>query len=349
MPAESRITLRAMNTDISAILRWPDDRTPDTPAYHALVGRWFRDVEARFSRFLPGSELSALNRTAGSWQFVSPMMEEVLSLALECNRQTGGAFHPGLLRQLQREGYRRSFEHADTFTEAFAKAEAFESAEASGQAGIHPDTGRHAAAIADAEPFELDGRMGAVRLAPGCELDLGGIVKGWAADRLAGWLRRRHGFPAGIVNAGGDLSVWQEDKDAPFSTIAIEDPWDTGRDAARLSLKHGAAATSSTLKRRWGKDESGLHHLIDPLTGRSAASGIVQATVAGAEAAECEAWAKTFCICGLEEGTARMKLGAPGCEAAVITDKRQLILIPSRNPGRFVWEPGTLAIQEATI
>ncbi|ASS67125.2 MULTISPECIES: FAD:protein FMN transferase [unclassified Paenibacillus] len=339
MPAESRITLRAMNTDITAILRWPDDRTPDTPAYHSLVSRWFRDVEARFSRFLPGSELCALNRTAGSWQFVSPMMEEVLSLALECSRQTGGAFHPGLLRQLQREGYRRSFEHAYTFRPA----------EASGQAGIKPDMGSHAAAVAQAVPFELDGRMGAVRLAPSSELDLGGIVKGWAADRLAGWLRRRHGFPSGIVNAGGDLSVWQEDKDAPSSTIAIEDPWDTVRDAARLSLKHGAAATSSTLKRRWGEDGSGLHHLIDPLTGRSAASGVVQATVAGAEAAECEAWSKTFCICGLEEGASRMKLGAPGCEAAVITDKRRLILIPSRNPGRFVWEPGTLTIQEATI
>ncbi|WP_049868299.1 FAD:protein FMN transferase [Paenibacillus sp. D9] len=336
MPAESRIALRAMNTDITAILRWPDDRTPDTPAYHSLVSRWFRDVEARFSRFLPGSELSGLNRTGGSWQLVSPMMEEVLALALQCCRQTGGAFHPGLLRQLQREGYLRSFEHAATFRPA----------EASGQAGLlRPDPGGHAAA----EPFELDGRMGAVRLAPGSELDLGGIVKGWAADRLAGWLRRRHGFPAGIVNAGGDLSVWQEDEEAPSTVIAIEDPWDTGKDAARLSLKRGAAATSSTLKRRWGEDGSGLHHLIDPLTGRSAASGIVQATVAGAEAAECEAWAKTFCICGLEEGAARMKLGAPGCEAAVITDKRKLILIPSRNPGRFVWEPGTLTIQEATI
>ena len=57
-------------------------RAAVTAPYDNLLRNWFSDIEARFSRFQPDSELSAINRAAGKWTPISPMMSEVLALAL---------------------------------------------------------------------------------------------------------------------------------------------------------------------------------------------------------------------------------------------------------------------------
>jgi len=123
--------------------------------------------------------------------------------------------------------------------------------------------------------LEVDG--GTIRLAPGVRLDLGGIGKGYAVDRACELLAI-----AGpcLVNAGGDLAV----RGGAWPVGVTED--------VTLALSRGGIATSGRDRRRWRKGGRECHHLIDPLTGRSAETDLLRVTVVGASAAEAEVLAK---------------------------------------------------------
>jgi len=129
-------------------------------------------------------------------------------------------------------------------------------------------------------------------MAPGdVHLDLGGIAKGWTADRAA-----EAAVTAGVnwvlVNAGGDLRVAGA---PPDLDVDVEDPMDPTSSLVRLRLRAGALATSSVTRRSWG---TGLHHLIDPRTGAPARSTLLQATVWAPTCAEAEIRATAAIIGG---------------------------------------------------
>jgi thiamine biosynthesis lipoprotein len=68
-------------------------------------------------------------------------------------------------------------------------------------------------------------------------------------------------------------------------------------------LDGGALATSSTRVRRWPSEDGGwIHHLVDPVTGRPADSGVTCVTVAAAEAWWAEALAKAALVAGPRDG-----------------------------------------------
>jgi thiamine biosynthesis lipoprotein len=127
----------------------------------------------------------------------------------------------------------------------------------------------------------------------GVGLDLGGIAKGWTADRAAEHVRRL--APWAIVDAGGDLRA-VGDLPADGLQIGLEHPFDPQVEALRLALTEGALATSSTVRRSWGPN---LHHLIDPRTGRPAATDVVQATTWAPLCAEAEVRAKVALLRGM--------------------------------------------------
>ena len=98
---------------------------------------------------------------------------------------------------------------------------------------------------------QLDG--GRIELEPGVRLDLGGIGKGYAAERAAELLAL-----AGpcLVNAGGDVAV---------RGVPAAGPWAVAVDEhLTLELERGGLATSGTDRRRWRRGGVEHHHLIDP-------------------------------------------------------------------------------------
>jgi len=66
-------------------------------------------VEAALSRFRSESELSVLNRAAGAPFLASPLLFEVVALALEAASGTDGLFDPTVLGALAAAGDERSF------------------------------------------------------------------------------------------------------------------------------------------------------------------------------------------------------------------------------------------------
>ena len=149
-----------------------------------------------------------------------------------------------------------------------------------------------------------------VRRPSGLRFDLGGVGKGWIADRALALLKS---WPSAVVDADGDLAVrcspgkcWE---------IAIEDPRTLGSNLAvlRLTAPPGGihtswgVATSGTSIHRWNVAGGASHHLIDPRTGRPAETDVVQATVIAESALRAEALAKAAVIAGSVEGFALLE------------------------------------------
>lgn len=103
----------------------------------------------------------------------------------------------------------------------------------------------------------------------GMELDLGGIAKGWIADRIRDFWRA-YGVHAGIINLGGNiLLVGDSPKRASGQwTVGIQDPKKSrGSNISSVMVSACSAVTSGTYERYLIVDGHKYHHLIDPRTG----------------------------------------------------------------------------------
>ncbi len=271
-PPLVKSTFRAMNSDIELF-------AVGAPGVRRLAHaqRWLAAYENRFSRFRTLSELSRLNAASGRSFRASPALFPLVELALALAERSEGRFDPTVLPALDAAGYDRSFELVD-------------GASKSRRASRRHFTWRD---------VELDPETRTITMPLGCGIDLGGIGKGWAVDRLAAIL----GNPC-LVNGGGDVHAGASfDGETPW-LIGIAEPFDPEHDVAILALQNRGVATSSTLKRRWLADGLWAHHLIDPRTGRPSDSDAVQVTVIAPTTTEADYHAKVALLQGTEGGIA---------------------------------------------
>jgi thiamine biosynthesis lipoprotein len=221
---------------------------------------WVRRMGARLTRFSPNSELSRFNASPGSWTEVSPELESLLRTSLRAFEMSSGLVNVAVLRALEAVGYTRPLSDGK------------------------PIATRLRACPLPPLPDVLAVRPGAARLQPGAGIDLGGIAKGWMADRLGDALG-----PNALANLGGDLSARGK---GPAGG-----GWPVGLGGATVLLRDQGAATSSVRRRRWSPEH---HHLIDPRTGLPARTGLEEVSVVATDGAEAEVVAKTALLLGPE-------------------------------------------------
>lgn len=292
-------TFRSMNTTVETAL----DCDPGLAGVIEEETRdWFGFVEERFSRFRADSELSRINRLPGDPVLISDTMLEVLLLAEAYRLATDGIFQPLVGVPLKHWGYDADFDEVRQRPVPFRLT--------------------HRPAPVVTGELELDPVMKSVRLPPGKELDLGGLVKSWSVQRLMQWLHNSRGIRQGMINAGGDLAVWghRTEEHRLLWRIGIQDPWNGDRDIGWLELSGGAAATSGILGRAWPTDQGIKHHIIDPRTMEPSASGVVQCTVTGPDLSACEVWSKVICILGAADGFPLFLDRTAGYEALYFTE-----------------------------
>lgn len=218
---------------------------------------WVRRMAARLTRFSSESEVAGLNASAGRWVDVSPELEELLRESLHAFEISNGLVNIAVLGSMLAIGYTRPLSDGPTDAKL--------------------DGAKPLPLLMDV----LAVQRGRARLAPGWGIDLGGVAKGWMADRL----RERLGRNA-LANLGGDLSAGGPGPDG--------DGWPVGIAGATVMLHDQGAATSSVLRRRW----AGLHHLIDPRTGLPARTGLEEVAVVARSGFEAEVIAKTALLAG---------------------------------------------------
>lgn len=108
----------------------------------------------------------------------------------------------------------------------------------------------------------------------GKQIDLGGIAKGYIADRLVEYFRNEN-VNSGIVNLGGNVVVFGNRE----STVGIKKPFTDNELAARVRLKNKSVVTSGTYERYIERNGEIYHHILDPKTGYGVRSDLTSATI----------------------------------------------------------------------
>ena len=253
-----------------------------------LARRRIDDLERKWSRFLPASEVSALNRARGRAVRVSPDTFDLVRRAVAGWRATNGRFDPTVLGDVVRAGYDRTFSAVV----------------------LRPGDGVSVLRRGCGE-IVLDVGASTVTLPPDVGFDPGGIGKGLAADLVVAELLAA-GADGAAVSLGGDLrAAGIPPDDAPSWVVAVDHPG-TGR-VATVALAAGAVATSTTRLRAWMVDGARRHHVIDPSTGAPAARITAAAVTAVAgHAADAEVAVKAALLADGDPCDALERLGCDG-------------------------------------
>lgn len=268
---------RAMNTDIVLAAEGnPSELNRAFVDAHDL----FNTYEARLSRFIPTSELARLNQSNGAWFAASDDMYELVKLASDLSEASDGLFDIAVLEALENIGYDKTMDEIRTN-------------------GVTRSAQTLRRPTFDFGSIEFDERKYAIRLLRGTRIDLGGIAKGYVAERVARKLDAVS--DACAVSAGGDIYLLGLPSGESAWRISLEDPRDIEQTLGILAVQCGAVATSSITRRTWHQGASARHHLIDPRSGLPAETDWLSVTAIAPRAADAEVFAKALLIAGAKD------------------------------------------------
>lgn len=128
----------------------------------------------------------------------------------------------------------------------------------------------------------------------GKQIDLGGIAKGYIADRAAEYLKEK-GVKKALVNFGGNICTVGQ------YNIGIKKPFDDSVIAA-VALKDKCAVTSGIYERYIRSNGKIYHHILDPKTGYGVENELASVTVIGEKALDCDALSTVCMLLGTQRG-----------------------------------------------
>jgi FAD:protein FMN transferase len=249
-------------------------------------------IDRLMSHYKPESPLSRLNREASAGPVrVDPELFTFLAEALRYARESGGAFDVTVGPLMKAWGFFRG--------------------------GGHLPSERELAAARAAVGYRhviLNRREGTVSFDhPGVQLDLGGIAKGYAVDRVVALLRHA-GVQAALVSAGGStvyaLGAPPGEEGWP---VEIADPVDAGAVAFRTRLRDRALSISGSAEKSFQRDGVTYSHIMDPRAGRPV-RGMLGVAVLAETGTAGDALDNVFFVWGVAKTRRSIRL-FPGAEA----------------------------------
>lgn len=219
-------------------------------SFPAAALQWVADFEARYSRFLPDSLISRINENAGlGWIETDPETDRIFALCDEAHFLTRGIFEPTALPLIRLWNWKAT------------------PPEIPGGAAI-------AAALKKVGWRKVQRAPGKIFLPePGMSIDLGGIGKEYAVDRVA-HLATQHGLTSVLVDFGQDVFAFGPPPDGrPAWHIGLENPAAPGKCWAGVAALNQAVATSGDYLRRFEVNGVRYGHIIDARTGSPVANG----------------------------------------------------------------------------
>ena len=281
-----------------------DDLTEDNfeDTSNALITDAFKlmsEYEKTLSRTIDGSDIDRINKASGEATAVNEETLQVISKGIGFGDLSGGVFDITVGKASALWDFHESLEEGGTEVP---------SAEALKEASGHIDY----------KAISIDEASGTVRLDdPEMMLDLGGIAKGYIADRVSEYLRGL-GVTSGIVNLGGNIEVIggkagslgaSLEEQSDFS-LGIRDPLDeTGGLLGIYPGRDVTIVTSGTYERFIEVDGVKYHHILDPETGWPVDTDVLQVSViAGAgHSADCDGLSTVCLALGSDKGTELIK------------------------------------------
>lgn len=234
-------------------------------------------LEGLLSATRDGSDVCAINSAKGQAVVVAPETAEVLTRAIAYAELSNGAL--------------------DVTIRPVSALWDFES-------GKLPDAAALRAAVATVDYRHISLEGTSVTLSEGA-IDLGGIAKGYIADRMADVLKEQ-GVEAALLDLGGNIVTLGYNNKNPFR-IGVKNPADTEKLCARLESANGAVVTSGIYERGFTMGDVRYHHLLDPSTGRPVQNTLASVTVVCDHAIDADALSTACFVLG--EVKARQLVG----------------------------------------
>ena len=257
----------------------------DAESVRAAIEAELDAVDRGMSNWRADSELSRLNAAESPEPVpISDPLALVLETALRVHEESGGAFDVTVGPLLRLFGFGPDGDP--------------------GSAAPDPEEVESTRARVGSDLLSLErpgGRAALRRQVPGIELDLSGIAKGYAVDRVSAALAAL-GFAEHLVEVGGEIQARGE------WTVGVQDP--SGGLATRVHrsfpVRDLGMATSGGYRdfRSAGGDEEGRFwtHILDPRAGRPVERRAGSVTVLADSCLEADAWATALYVLGPEDG-----------------------------------------------
>lgn len=264
-PQPVQTSLFAMDTYMTLVAYGDGAQTALTEA-----GRAINDLEQHLSRTREDSEIWRINH--GGATAVSDETTTLIQQALSYSRETGGAFDITIAPLVDLWAINSDSPYVPSQAEIDALLPLV------GSDHVHEDGS-------------------AVTLDDGCAMDLGGIAKGYASDRVAA-VFAENGVKSGTVSLGGNVYVCGSRPDGKPWSVAIQDPQGDGF-ACTLGLCDTFAVTSGGYQRYFtAPDGTVYQHIIDPQTGCPAESDLLSVTIVCSDGTRSDAYSTALYVMG---------------------------------------------------
>ena len=235
-----------------------------------------------FDPYSSDSDISRINATGGEAVAVDAATVELVAMALTFCAEASGLFDItiGAVSSLWdfKEGTRPS-------PEAIAAA--------------LPHVNYHA--------VEVDEAASTVRLTdPEAKLDLGGIAKGYVADKLCELLANETSATAAVISLGGNVAFYGTKPTGDAWETGLRDPNDPGGSTVvgTTRVAGGSLVTSGLYERTFELDGTTYWHILDPRTGMPVQTDVVSSTVYCPSSCTADALSTTLFVAGSQEGSA---------------------------------------------
>jgi thiamine biosynthesis lipoprotein len=268
-----------------------------------------KKLEILLNYFSGDSEISAINKAAGSNAVkVSSETLDIMQKTLKISELTNGAFDPTIAPVISLWPFsNKTLNNPVPSREIVEKALALVNYK---KITVNPETAE----------IHLNNR--------GMEIDLGGIAKGYAADRAVQAIKGT-GVSAALVAVAGDIrgfgmssagNVWKVGIQNPRADEENPRPWEDV--IATISLKDRAVSTSGDYQRFLIKEGKRYHHILDPRTGYPAENNIMSVSVIAPEGYVTDSLSTAIFVMGISKGM--RLLDSMGVDGIIIDSDKKI-------------------------
>lgn len=235
------------------------------------------ELESLWSVTDTNSEIYAVNHSAGNYVTLSQETTDLVSFALEMADKTSGALEPTIYPILTAWGFTTDKNHVPSEDEI---------------AKLMQYIGHDKVILSGSQ----------IQIEDGMQLDLGAVGKGYAGD-LVVELLKENGITSALLDIGGNIQTVGAKPDGSSWRIGIKDPLEDSN-MGMLDIVDKAVITSGGYERYFTSEDGKKYgHIIDPLTGYPAESGLISATIIASEGKVGDALSTSIYVMGVEKAT----------------------------------------------
>jgi len=289
---------------------WSAKIVAPPPGVQAQIEGVLATIIAQMSHWEPTSQLSRINNSPpGIWHRIGPEFAQVMEIALDIAKRSGGAFDPAMGVAVDLWGFGPPGPRVGLPSEAEIEA---------------------ARALCGYDAIDFDPLLLRLRLTRPVRLDLSGIAKGYAVDAVAARLKAM-GCLDFLVEIGGELVGEGIQPDGQPWWVDVEVPPGVDAEPLRIALHGMAVATSGDYRRSFTVDNSIYAHTIDPRTGWPATNGVASVMVIHQHCNKADAWASALTVLGPNENVAPVEREGLSTQFLMRAKKGRRSIPPAHN------------------